>query len=95
MFVDNPVGTGFSFVDKARYLARDNHQIAVDLVQLYLGFLRENPKFKGVPLFVFSESYGAKMTAEFAYELYKVRYNIKLRYIDKRSFAPSSNLEEI
>ncbi|XP_034235037.1 retinoid-inducible serine carboxypeptidase-like [Thrips palmi] len=71
LFVDNPVGTGFSFVDKSRYLARDNQQIAADLVQLYLGFLRENPKFKGVPLYVFCESYGGKMTAEFAYELYK------------------------
>lgn len=70
MFVDNPVGTGFSYVDDNSYLTTDNKQIAKDLIALLKGFYEVLPEFKSVPLHIFGESYGGKMAIEFAYELH-------------------------
>lgn len=66
IFIDNPVGTGFSYVDSNQYLTRTNHEIAVDLVELMRRFYEKIPEFKSVPLHIFSESYGGKMAIEFA-----------------------------
>lgn len=70
LFVDNPVGTGYSHVDHNRYLTKDNKQIARDLIELLRGFYVSQPEFKTVPLHIFGESYGGKMAIEFAHELY-------------------------
>ncbi|XP_055856949.1 retinoid-inducible serine carboxypeptidase-like [Episyrphus balteatus] len=70
LFIDNPVGSGFSYVDSSKYLTRNNKQIALDLVELMKGFYNNHPEFKKVPLHIFCESYGGKMAPEFALELY-------------------------
>ncbi|XP_021913833.1 retinoid-inducible serine carboxypeptidase-like isoform X2 [Zootermopsis nevadensis] len=66
LFIDNPVGTGFSYVDSYSALTTNNSQIAKDLVTFTGGFLEAHPEFKTVPLYIFSESYGGKMAAEYA-----------------------------
>jgi serine carboxypeptidase 1 len=71
LFIDNPVGAGFSYVDDYSYLTTDNSQIASDLLELLRGFYNHAPEFKTVPLHIFSESYGGKMAAEFAWVLDK------------------------
>lgn len=73
MFIDNPVGTGYSYVDHYSQLSTDNQQIAKDLVALTKSFMMQYPQFQKIPLYIFCESYGGKMTAEFALNLYKVR----------------------
>lgn len=69
MFVDNPVGTGFSYVEKSSLLTRTNKQIALDLVEMMKDFYKKYPKFLDTPLYITCESYGGKMVAEFALEL--------------------------
>lgn len=71
LFIDNPVGSGFSYVTANRYLTTDNHQIARDLIETLRGFYKARPEFANVPLYIFSQSYGGKMNVEFAYELYQ------------------------
>ncbi|CAG7826484.1 unnamed protein product [Allacma fusca] len=71
LFVDNPVGTGFSYVNDTSLLAKNNSQIAMDLVELTTRFLQKVPEFENVPLYIFSESYGGKMAAQFALRLQK------------------------
>ncbi|KAH8244397.1 hypothetical protein KR026_008421, partial [Drosophila bipectinata] len=70
LFVDSPVGTGFGYVEEHGSFARTNRQIALDLVQLMRKFLRKYPRFRHVPLHIFSESYGGKVAPEFALELH-------------------------
>lgn len=70
LFVDNPVGTGYSYADQTKYLSKTNAQIARDLIELLRGFYNALPEFKTVPLHIFGESYGGKMAVEFAHELY-------------------------
>ncbi|XP_060523995.1 retinoid-inducible serine carboxypeptidase-like [Cylas formicarius] len=69
LFVDNPVGTGFSYVDDLRAIPTTNKQIALDFVEFLKGFYTALPQFEPVPLYIFCESYGGKMTAEIALEL--------------------------
>ncbi|XP_062129418.1 retinoid-inducible serine carboxypeptidase [Drosophila sulfurigaster albostrigata] len=70
LFIDNPVGAGYSYVDNNAYLTATNQEIASDLVELMKGFYAKHPEFETVPLHIFSESYGGKMAPEFALELY-------------------------
>lgn len=75
LFVDNPVGTGFSYVDDNNAFTTTNEEIGNDFVQLLKGFYEAVPEMKKVPLYIFSESYGGKMTAEIALATDKVSRN--------------------
>lgn len=71
LFIDNPVGTGYSYVTNKSALATTNKQIAVDLVTTLTSVLQTVAEFQKSPLYIFSESYGGKMTVDFALELSK------------------------
>jgi len=71
-FVDNPVGTGFSYVESNAAYARDVETIASDLVELSIQFFnKEAPDMQSAPFYVFSESYGGKMAAAYGIALHK------------------------
>uniref|UniRef100_A0A2I9LNU5 Carboxypeptidase n=1 Tax=Centruroides hentzi TaxID=88313 RepID=A0A2I9LNU5_9SCOR len=71
LFIDNPVGTGFSYVTNKSALCTNNTQIAQDLLMLMAAFFRKVPEFQNVPLYIFAESYGGKMAVSFGKALYK------------------------
>lgn len=77
LFIDNPVGTGYSYTEDDSALTTTNQQIGEDLVTCLEGFYRTHPEFRNVPLYVTAESYGGKMTVDFALELNKVVINNK------------------
>ena len=66
------MGTGYSYVDNVTGLARTNRQTSSDLVELTRQFLIQYPQFQDVPVYIFGESYGGKVAAEFALELSQV-----------------------
>lgn len=72
LFIDNPVGTGFSYTDHNSALTTTNKQIAEDLLACVERFYMRHPEFEGLPLYVASESYGGKMATDFALEVDKV-----------------------
>uniref|UniRef100_A0A8C9SRG1 Carboxypeptidase n=1 Tax=Scleropages formosus TaxID=113540 RepID=A0A8C9SRG1_SCLFO len=69
LFVDNPVGTGFSYTDTEEALARDVATVAADMMVLLSNFFGSKTEFQGTPFYIFSESYGGKMAAAIAMEL--------------------------
>jgi len=71
LFVDNPVGTGFSYTNDIRGYSTTDQEIADNLVLLMIGFLQKYPVFETMPFWIFCESYGGKMTANFAVALDK------------------------
>lgn len=71
LFVDNPVGTGFSYVDKDGMYAKDLAMVASDMMVLLKSFFSCRPEFQTIPFYIFSESYGGKMAAGIALELHK------------------------
>lgn len=71
LFIDNPVGTGYSYVTNKSAFATTNKQIALDLVTTLSSVLQTVSEFQKSPLYIFSESYGGKMAVDFAIELSK------------------------
>lgn len=73
LFIDNPVGVGFSyFSNDSAKMVENNQEIGLDLVTFLKRFLNKHKLFKTVPLYIFGESYGGKMAVEFAYQLSQV-----------------------
>lgn len=63
LVLDQPVGTGYSYVDDLSLLTTDVAQIASDLVTLFQNFTGSNPSFQSAPTILAAESYGGKMFA--------------------------------
>eukprot|EP00271_Cylindrocystis_brebissonii_P017536 TRINITY_DN4600_c0_g2_i1.p1 TRINITY_DN4600_c0_g2~~TRINITY_DN4600_c0_g2_i1.p1 ORF type:complete len:561 (-),score=89.06 TRINITY_DN4600_c0_g2_i1:324-2006(-) len=66
LFVDNPVGTGFSYVDNDTLLTQDNAQVTSDLMAFVSDFFTSHPRLSSVPFYIFCESYGGKYTSQLA-----------------------------
>ncbi|XP_045613370.2 retinoid-inducible serine carboxypeptidase [Procambarus clarkii] len=79
LFVDNPVGTGYSYVEDPKLLATNNTVIADDLVSFMKGFFIKVPEFENIPLYIFAESYGGKMAVKFAQSLNKAVQQKKIK----------------
>ncbi|XP_056635823.1 retinoid-inducible serine carboxypeptidase-like [Diorhabda sublineata] len=75
LFVDNPVGTGFSYIDEEGSFTENNTQIAHDFLVFLKDFYERLPQFEKVPLYIFCESYGGKMTPEIALSIYNAEKN--------------------
>uniref|UniRef100_A0AAX7TK48 Carboxypeptidase n=1 Tax=Astatotilapia calliptera TaxID=8154 RepID=A0AAX7TK48_ASTCA len=71
LFVDNPVGTGFSYTDRPDAYATNVSTVASDMLVLLKHFFSEKPEFQSIPFYIFSESYGGKMAAAISLELSK------------------------
>ncbi|XP_047019709.1 retinoid-inducible serine carboxypeptidase-like isoform X1 [Helicoverpa zea] len=71
LFVDNPVGTGFSYVDDLQHLTTTNDEIALDFVNLMRGFYNDHPEFRGVPLYIYGQSYGGKMAIDMGIRMHE------------------------
>jgi len=79
IYMDSPVGTGYSYVEDDSLFTTNEDQIAADLVEMMKAFLVKYDEFRNVPFYVFSESYGGKMTASFGKAL---NIAIKSKQID-------------
>uniref|UniRef100_A0A3P8W2M5 Carboxypeptidase n=1 Tax=Cynoglossus semilaevis TaxID=244447 RepID=A0A3P8W2M5_CYNSE len=71
LFVDNPVGTGFSYTERSDGYATNVAMVSSDMLVLLGHFFAEKPEFQNVPFYIFSESYGGKMAAAISLDLTK------------------------
>ncbi|MFS8007258.1 putative carboxypeptidase C [Helianthus anomalus] len=60
MFVDSPVGTGFSYVEDDKLFVKTDEESARDLTTLLKAIYKENVTLEKSPLYIFAESYGGK-----------------------------------
>ncbi|KAH8617851.1 putative Serine carboxypeptidase [Trypanosoma vivax] len=65
LYVDNPVGTGFSYSMDPRGLVSSDEEVGIALVDFLARFLRRHSEYLNNDLWIFSESYGGKMAAHF------------------------------
>jgi len=59
LFIDSPVGTGFSYV-KGQHYPTNEATIANDLLIFLQAFFTQNPQYAKNPFWIFGESYGGK-----------------------------------
>ncbi|GJN04279.1 hypothetical protein PR202_ga21814 [Eleusine coracana subsp. coracana] len=75
LFVDNPVGTGFSFVEGGdpNLMVRTDAEAADDLTTLLCSLYRDNnnARLRGSPLYIVAESYGGKFAVTTALKALK------------------------
>ncbi|KAL0436360.1 UNVERIFIED_CONTAM: Serine carboxypeptidase-like 51 [Sesamum radiatum] len=60
LFVDNPVGTGYSFVEDTKLLVKSDDEAAADLTTLLIQVFNRNESLQRSPLYIVAESYGGK-----------------------------------
>ncbi|KAF8728893.1 hypothetical protein HU200_018188 [Digitaria exilis] len=63
IFVDNPVGVGYSYVEDDSLLVKTDWQQAADATTLLKALVKELPTLQSSPLFLVAESYGGKYAA--------------------------------
>ena len=82
LFIDSPVGAGFSYVTDPAAYTRNVTQIADDLLVVFKAFLKGLPIFEDSPFYIFGEHYGGKMAAEFGQRVYETiqRKEIKCNF---------------
>ena len=57
MYVDQPLGTGFSFIEEFADLRWSEDRIADDFYMFLHNFMQQNPEFKGREVYITGESY--------------------------------------
>lgn len=60
LFVDNPVGTGYSFVEDKSLFVKTDGEAAADLTTLLISVFNRNEVLQKSPLYIVAESYGGK-----------------------------------
>ncbi|KAK9877391.1 hypothetical protein WA026_017787 [Henosepilachna vigintioctopunctata] len=78
IYIDSPVGTGFSFTDEGGY-AQNETKVGQDLYIALEQFFLMFPKLQKNPFFVTGESYGGKYVPAISYTIHKKNQNGKVR----------------
>jgi len=57
MWIDQPVGTGYSYADSPLDMVTSEEEMAEDMYQFLQAFYNLYPKYRSLPFFIFGESY--------------------------------------
>ncbi|KAA0037294.1 serine carboxypeptidase-like 51 [Cucumis melo var. makuwa] len=69
LFVDNPVGTGYSFVESLGQFAKSDWDAADDMTTLLTKLSNNTINLNNTPFYIFAESYGGKFAVTLALSL--------------------------
>ncbi|XP_024985776.1 serine carboxypeptidase-like 51 isoform X1 [Cynara cardunculus var. scolymus] len=81
LFVDNPVGTGYSFVEDKKLLVKTDEEAATDLTTLLIEIFNRNETLQKSPLYIVAESYGGKFAVTLGLSALKAIEAKKLKLI--------------
>ncbi|GLU19278.1 hypothetical protein SLE2022_355390 [Rubroshorea leprosula] len=79
LFVDNPVGTGFSFVENTSLFVKTDDEAATDLTTLLIVLFNQNEELQKSPLYIVAESYGGKFAVTLGLSAVKAIESGKLK----------------
>lgn len=98
LYVDQPVGTGYSYVENRKGYVTNEDTMALDVLKLLSGFFELHPEYSKQDFYIFGESYAGKYIPTIASYLLKYS-DIKLKaigigdgwvdpYIQSSSYCP-------
>ena len=67
LFLDSPIGTGFSIASNTEEIPRDQNSVAKHLFTAITKFIQLNPAFKDRPIYITGESYAGKYVPAIGY----------------------------
>ncbi|KAG4968541.1 hypothetical protein JHK87_034192 [Glycine soja] len=79
LFVDNPVGTVYSFVEDSRLLVKTDKEAATDLTTLLTELFNSDYSLQKSPFFIVAESYGGKFAVTLGLSVIKAIHKGKLK----------------
>ncbi|XP_060169685.1 serine carboxypeptidase-like 51 [Lycium barbarum] len=79
LFVDNPVGVGYSFVEDKKLFVKTDVEAATDLTTLLIEIFNRNQTLQQSPLYIVAESYGGKFAVTLALSALKAIESGKLK----------------
>ncbi|PRD25404.1 UNVERIFIED_CONTAM: serine carboxypeptidase CPVL [Trichonephila clavipes] len=71
IYIDNPVGTGFSFTESEEGYVTNEEAMANDLYEFLQQFFKVHYEYKSNDLYIVGESYGGKYVPSIAYKIHK------------------------
>uniref|UniRef100_A0A182PVV1 Carboxypeptidase n=1 Tax=Anopheles epiroticus TaxID=199890 RepID=A0A182PVV1_9DIPT len=87
LYIDNPVGTGFSFTDSDAGYARNQVQIGEELHSAVVQFLKLFPELQSLPFYITGESYAGKYVPALGYTIHKKNGNPQNPWINLAGMA--------
>lgn len=91
MIQDNPVGTGYSFVEEKDLFVKTDEEAAIDLTKLLEEIFNRNESLQKSPLYVVAESYGGKFAVTLGLSAVKAieegKLKLKLGGISSLNYA--------
>ncbi|KAJ2943031.1 hypothetical protein O0L34_g15223 [Tuta absoluta] len=94
VYIDNPVGVGFSFTNDSRGYCTNQTQVGEHLYTTLSQFFAMFPELQANPLFISGQSYGGKYVPALAYTIHKknptasVKMNLKVLHIGNAWIDP-------
>ncbi|KAI5633505.1 serine carboxypeptidase domain-containing protein [Phthorimaea operculella] len=93
IYIDNPVGTGFSFTNDTRGYCTDENQVGQQLYSTVYQFFQLFPELQPNKFFVTGESYGGKYVPALAYAIHKNNPSAKVK-INLKGIAIGNGLSD-
>nr|VDD58842.1 unnamed protein product [Brassica oleracea] len=78
LFLDSPIGTGFSIAASKQDIPRNQKQVAEQLYAALAEFIEQNPGFENRPVYITGESYAGKYVPAIGYYILKEKPNGKV-----------------
>uniref|UniRef100_A0A2N9HAE7 Carboxypeptidase n=1 Tax=Fagus sylvatica TaxID=28930 RepID=A0A2N9HAE7_FAGSY len=85
IFLDNPIGTGFSIASTPDEIPRDQYSVAKHLFAAITSFIEKNPSLKFRPIYITGESYAGKYVPAIGY--YIINKNSELPESERVNLA--------
>ncbi|XP_059447354.1 serine carboxypeptidase-like 50 [Corylus avellana] len=85
LFLDNPIGTGFSIASTPEEIPRDQHSVAKHLFAAITSFIESDRSLKSRPIYITGESYAGKYVPAIGY--YIIRKNADLPASERVNLA--------
>lgn len=79
LYIDNPVGTGFSFTDDDRGFAQDQDDVGRDLYNALIQFFQIFPEYQPNEFYATGESYAGKYVPAISYYIHKNNPTAKVK----------------
>ena len=92
LFVDNPIGVGFSFTDKDEGYPADENDVAATLATFLMNFYKSYPQFLPCDFYVMGESYGGKYASALTALLSRERNNYPMLWKNLKGVAIGDGL---
>lgn len=93
IYIDNPVGTGYSFTDHDQGYCTNETEVGLDLHEALTQFFQLFPELQKNPFYVTGESYAGKYVPALSYTIHKLNPSSKIK-INMKGIAIGNGLTD-